>query len=399
MKKKLKIIIIIITILLGIIIIDSIQALIFNTNPIIGIETKCRKKEGIFVDNYHCSNDSNITKLKLFDSSCDNENVCNNEEYANIENDNSKEKLYQCLENELGGYLVTERDNLIHFPLTEIKNVNSEKIEYFKGTYASNHPDNMYMIIFPQNGTYESEVMNSFTEYFSNKFSIYQIFESPIIPTIYIHTENNDIDINSITDKCLAKVSSKSDKSIPTSTIKKLDSTNKIVIKSGNKIIGEINNKDKITEIIDAISQSKQYGDTFLCDGHSFDFVMYNNNKLINTFHIWHDGKRLLPTSDKGKGCYYYSTPNHIDLRKIIEEETDYVFYSILDFSDVCAEALELIYENNNNKYYLSCIKSDKVLIKFTLNNKTMKLKYALEKGYIEANRVSSDYPNILIKG
>ena len=158
-------------------------------------------------------------------------------------------------------------------------------------------------------------------------------------------------------------------------------------------------NKDKITEIIDAISESKQYGDAFLCDGYSFDFIMYNNNKPINTFHIWYDGKRLIPTSDKSKGCYYYSTPNHIDLRKIIEEETDYVFYSILDFSDACAEALELIYENNNNKYYLSCIKSDKVLIKFTLNNKTMKLKYALEKGYIEANRVSSDYPNILIKG
>ena len=32
-------------------------------------------------------------------------------------------------------------------------------------------------------------------------------------------------------------------------------------------------------------------------------------------------------------GCYY-SVSNDTDLRKIIEEETDYIFYSILDYRD-----------------------------------------------------------------
>ena len=49
-------------------------------------------------------------------------------------------------------------------------------------------------------------------------------------------------------------------------------------------------------------------------------------NKLIDIIYVWNDGKRLLPASING--CYYF-TSNGVDLRKIIEEETDYIFYSI----------------------------------------------------------------------
>ena len=76
MKKSLKVSLIVIGILMGIILLDSIQALIFNNNIIIGIETKCMKKEGLLVDTYHCSDGKNITKFKLFNSSCDSESVC-----------------------------------------------------------------------------------------------------------------------------------------------------------------------------------------------------------------------------------------------------------------------------------------------------------------------------------
>ena len=76
MKKSLKVSLIVIGILMGIILLDSIQALIFNNNIIIGIETKCMKKEGLLVDTYHYSDGKNITKFKLFNSSCDSESVC-----------------------------------------------------------------------------------------------------------------------------------------------------------------------------------------------------------------------------------------------------------------------------------------------------------------------------------
>jgi len=312
-----------------------------------------------------------------------------------VEAEQQIKEVVSCLENELGGYLLTEQDNLIDIPLSDIKNINPDKIEIFKGKYASKHKENMYLIIFPKNGTYEAEVMNNFEEYFSKKFSVYQTFSSPVIPTIYIHTENNDIDMKSLTDKCVTNNVNQNSNSLPTSTINKINETNKIVIKSGEKELSVIKDSDKIKEILDAISSAKKYGDVCLSDGHGFDIEMYNDNKLIDTVEVWSDGRRVLPKSEKG--CYY-SISNGIDLRKIIERETDVIFYSILDYTETCAEALELIYENNSNKYYLSCIKSDKLMIKFMIDNKVMTLKSALENNLISADKVASEYPDVLIK-
>ncbi len=78
MKKILKVTLIVIVVLVGIIILDSIQSLVFNNNIVFGIETKCMVKKGILVNTYHCGNGNNITKFKLFNSSCNNETVCGN---------------------------------------------------------------------------------------------------------------------------------------------------------------------------------------------------------------------------------------------------------------------------------------------------------------------------------
>ena len=83
MKKWVKITLIIMEIVTGIIALDTIQALAFNNNPIIGAQTKCRSKEGLFVTTYHCDGDRNITKLK--DSTCNTEEICketNNIDYV-----------------------------------------------------------------------------------------------------------------------------------------------------------------------------------------------------------------------------------------------------------------------------------------------------------------------------
>lgn len=61
---------IIIGILVGIILLDSIQTLIFDNNPIIGIQTRGMKKEGILVDTYHCGNGKHDTVIKGFSYSC-----------------------------------------------------------------------------------------------------------------------------------------------------------------------------------------------------------------------------------------------------------------------------------------------------------------------------------------
>lgn len=67
MKKWLKVILIIVGIAVGIILIDSMQALIFNNDPIIGIDTKCRYRKGILVDTRHYDNGTKSTRLKTHD--------------------------------------------------------------------------------------------------------------------------------------------------------------------------------------------------------------------------------------------------------------------------------------------------------------------------------------------
>ena len=305
-------------------------------------------------------------------------------------------ELVQCLENQLEGYLVIETDELIEISLSEIKSSDKEKIAYYKGVYASNHPNNIYVMVFPKNGTYELSVMKDFDKYFYDKFSVYQKYESPLTPTIYIHNQDNDVDFKDIVNQCIVKNNDEDGKSIPNETLNKINNTTKIVIKSSQKELGTINNEEKLEEILNAISSSKQYGDACLSDGYAFDFEMYDkDNKLIDTIYVWEDGKRVIPKSVKG--CYY-SVSNDTDLRKIIEEETDYIFYNILNYRDNDNQKEQLIYKDGKNNYYLKSDDTNEIAIKFMLNNQIMSLKYALENKYISAEKVASEYPDILIK-
>lgn len=306
-------------------------------------------------------------------------------------------ELVQCLENELSSHLVTENDSLIEIPLSEIKNKDKEKFAYYKGMYASNHPENKYVIVFPKNGTYDFYVMKDFDKYFYEQFPIYQEGDISSV-TFYIHTPENDIDFEDIANKCIVSDNSKDSKSIPTKILNKLNNTTKVVVKSFNSELGTITDKNKLSEILNAISGSRQYGEAFLCDGNGFEFEMYDNdNKLIDTIYVWGDGKRLIPSSIHD-GCSYYSTSNSIDLRKIIEDGTDYVFYSLLDFRDNENQKQQLIYKDDKNSFYLKSENTNEVLVRFMLNNKTMSLKYALENKYISIEKVVSKYPELLIK-
>ena len=76
MKKSIKTILIIIVSILGIIILDSIQALIFDNNPIIKINEYYNggdlnyKSKGILVDTINCTNGKKDAVLKGFSYSC-----------------------------------------------------------------------------------------------------------------------------------------------------------------------------------------------------------------------------------------------------------------------------------------------------------------------------------------
>ena len=81
MKKVLKITLIVLGILIGIIAIDTIQAIVFNNSPILHIRdyiNRCDEKDyidkGIIVNHYNCNNESKT----LFKSKKYNCMVCYN---------------------------------------------------------------------------------------------------------------------------------------------------------------------------------------------------------------------------------------------------------------------------------------------------------------------------------
>ena len=114
--------------------------------------------------------------------------------------------------------------------------------------------------------------------------------------------------------------------------IDNISKTKKIIIKKHseiNKIIGTINDDDTINEIISIIKSSKTNGDVFNCDMYNFEFLMYDDNdKLIDTIYIWSNNERLIPKSIHS-GCSYYNVDyNNNFLKKIIEDNSDYIFYT-----------------------------------------------------------------------
>lgn len=133
-----------------------------------------------------------------------------------------------------------------------------------------------------------------------------------------------------------------------------------------------------------------------MLDAHQFEFEMYDElNNIIDTIYIWNDGVRL---NLKSIGGGYYFTDN-LDLRKLIERETNYIFYNLYNLTDSCEE-LELIYEDDNYYYYyyyFNCKEYGTMLIKFDLTNMKMKIKYALDNNFITISHLSL-YDNMILK-
>lgn len=306
----------------------------------------------------------------------------------------SNYRKLKYLEKELNGYMLPEKER-VDIPLSEITD-KSDKIVYFNGVKTND--ENIYIIV-ETDMTYEWEVMRDFELYFAKKYPIYQSYNIPNTGIyIYSHNSSNDIDFEEIQSKFSnSNLSDMDGEKIPSKIINKLSETNKIVIQSGDTKIGTITNKKSISEILEIITTSKQYGDVFLVDGHSFDFLMFNDkNELIDTVYIWRDWERLVPKSIEGG--YYLITNKNYDLREIVSRETDYVFYVLLDYSEDYEGEQELIYETDKYKYYLKGKKSDEVLISFSLTNLTMTLKYALNNNYITLEELEEYSDDLLMK-
>lgn len=61
--------------------------------------------------------------------------------------------------------------------------------------------------------------------------------------------------------------------------------------------------------------------------------------------------------------------------------------FEIIDTTEVCAEALEGIYSDNIYEYFLPCIKSQNITIKFS-DGRTLPLKEAIETEQVTINQL-----------
>jgi len=186
MKKCLTII----CVLVGIIILDSIQSLVFNNNIVFGIETKCMVKKGILVNTYHCGNGNNITKFKLFNSSCDNETVCGNKIIKpNLFNRNEIIKVV------IDNY--SEYDNYLEYTdkaiIDKIYNIFTNLETTVKSTSLNpDNPEELYKVIFFND---EFMIAESDNDIFKSTMEVYRkngkYYAEEIYNGIYEITEDD----------------------------------------------------------------------------------------------------------------------------------------------------------------------------------------------------------------
>lgn len=309
------------------------------------------------------------------------------ENYTDLKEIYNDINLLSCLVSQSGTYIMSENSELKDMPLSTFT-ANEDEILYYKSSYVDD--ENIYAIV----KSYDGEVIRDFDKYFLSKYDVYQTYFVNDNIYIYVHNKLNDIDFEDLKKCSTNKINNKVVKEIDSKTIEKLNKTNKIVMNFSDGKPETIENKNAINEILDIISSGKQYGDTALCDGHSFELLMYNGDALIDTIYIWRNGSRLIPKSIHS-GCSYY-TVGDSNLIEIIERETDYISYNLFSLTDTCEEN-EKIYSDEKYNYYLNCKDYGKMLIEFNTTNLKMSLKYALDNNYISIEHLSV-YDELIIK-
>ena len=184
--------------------------------------------------------------------------------------------------------------------------------------------------------------------------------------------------------------------------IQKLSATRRIVIGNtyGSSVNGITTDENIILEIIHIISRATMVGEYFTCPLNNITFRMYDeNHRLIDTILVWTGNGGIIPGS-LTSGCARYSltAEDGTLLDTIIENITGTKFFTIFDYSEVCDDALEFIYEDNNYRYYFNCIKSDKMFIEFSTTNIRMTIKEALENNHITINEILEIHWDLFIK-
>jgi len=188
---------------------------------------------------------------------------------------------------------------------------------------------------------------------------------------------------------------------IDASLLQELFATNKIIVRDrrtedNDNVMTTITDMEEIQLILSLFPRATMQGETFTCDGSNLALDMYDSeDRLIDTINIWFNG-RMMPRS-LAAGCSYFMMDVSI-IMNIIEIHTENKFFIVYDNSEVCDDALELIFEDDSNFYYFTCIKSDKVIIEFVTTGRKMTVKEALNENFISIDELMKKQPDLLYK-
>ncbi len=297
-------------------------------------------------------------------------------------------QLIECLSNELGAHIVSDKLDAHELPIKEIFKETPKDMTYYEGVYSSD--DNLY-VIYSSSPTVMSD-LDVIEKYFASRYKeYYRYYPDYEGVYIYFHNSLNEIGFDEIMDRCTIRDEEKENdkkeemrRKMPESSLKKLKNTNKIVIKKDDKEVGIIKSKKSIKKVLDALDSSYttlRDGDLFICNGRYLDLEMYNGNQKLDTVFLSSNGFGVNLESINSFGCILYGIgEKDLGLNQLIKKETDYIHFYILDLSDSDEERKDiLIGEDNKYKYYFEGKTLDDVFITFDLTGRTKRLTDAIK--------------------
>lgn len=278
MKKVIKKVLIVIGVIFGIILLDSIQALVFDNNPIIGIQTRNMKKVGIFVETHHCGNGKHDTVIKGFSYSCNYEGgkyilVDETKEKENFACADALEKFYEdekysyfwsCIKNK---YMIVKYDDGSKELISEaLKNehIDIQVLDKFNISYIKEEKFQMYQETPPDLFVYLNENTTKATAILGTySWKIIKDGKEEVIMADSLHPSQmkyNDINTLKLTDTKVkieannARISSANIYNInKTENIKKISFENNVIM------LGNLKAGEYVLEIVAEYSQGKVY--------------------------------------------------------------------------------------------------------------------------------------------
>ena len=183
MKKGLKIVFIILGVLLGIVLLDTLQAKVFNHAPFLKIREELSEEntyidKGLLVNYYYCNSDEQNTTWKWTKYACP-------VKVLNLE----------CLKSSLGGYITTEKEEPEEESLANLITYDDNSLEY---SYIMKSKVGIYAIL----KTNDNTIVKDLDNYFTKEYPGYKSITSNDYK-IYVYNERNDFNLDNDIASCL----------------------------------------------------------------------------------------------------------------------------------------------------------------------------------------------------